>query len=127
MPEKPSAQVQSINPKRIRQMGLALLAASALYIASQGLQTDTGPDRPITLLAGALGVASVLLRRLSQRPGLSNPTFIKLAAAALVSAAALGPLGAWTANHSDAGQTGLLFVVAGVLFSIRPFHRSASS
>lgn len=112
-----------INPRSARLAALAILAASALIAFRQGIEARPEIDPTATALAVGLGLTSIVLRRMAQNQKNSERTTDILGCAALAAAAGLGLLGAWAALRHDAGQTGLLFVTAGVLFSIRPVQR----
>jgi len=106
-----------------RLVALLLLALSGLFAAAQGLETDPGPDRLTASCAVGLAVAAILLRRAAQTPSVGERSAALFGLAALGAPVALGLLGAWTAWYHAAGQTGLLFVLAGVIFAIRPLRR----
>lgn len=114
-----------INPRSARLAALAILAVSALIAFGQGIETSPESNPTATALAVGLGLTSIVLRRMAQSQENSERTADILGYAALVAAAGLGILGAWAALRHGAGQTGLLFVTAGVLFSIRPLQRPA--
>lgn len=106
-----------------RLVALLLLAVSGLFVASQGLEADPGPDRLIASCAVGLAAAAIVLRRAAQAPSVRERSATLFGLAALGATVGLGLLGAWTAGHHGAGQTGLLFVLAGVIFAIRPLKR----
>ena len=114
-----------INPRNARLATLAILAVSALIALGQGIETSPESDPAATAWAVGLGVTSIVLRRMAQNQETSERTADILGCAALAAAAGLGILGAWVALRDGAGQTGLLFATAGVLFSIRPLKRPA--
>ena len=107
--------------QRTHRSVLILLAACAAWILLQGFGPDESPpERGWTTLGAALGFGCVLLRRLGASPTRSPRTGFFLLLAALVFAAALGLLGSWIAATTGATRTGLLFTLAGLIFSLRP-------
>ena len=107
--------------QRTHRSVLILLAACAAWILLQGFGPDESPpERGWTTLGAALGLGCVLLRRLGASPSRSPRAGFFLLLAALVFAAALGLLGSWIAATTGATRTGLLFTLAGLIFSLRP-------
>ena len=100
---------------------LALLAVAALAI---GLG-DFGPQQPppspsTTTIAFVLALAAITFRRFASSPVVARRTAHQLALASLAMSAGLGILGLFVAYQQNAGETGLLFCLAGFLFGLRP-------
>lgn len=110
-----------------RRFALVILTLLGLFSASRGLEADPGPDRLMAAGAVTLAAAAVVLRRIAQAPSIKDPSAEIFGRAALGASVGLGLLGAWAAWRHGAGQTGLLFVLAGVLFAIRPLRRPSAS
>ncbi|MEE3327751.1 MAG: hypothetical protein VX252_10480 [Myxococcota bacterium] len=125
--DNPESEAGNLDLRKVRQATLAVLAICALITFAQGIETQPGTDPLATSLAVGLGLASILLRRLASGQSTSRRTAELLGCACLGAAAGLGILGVWTALSHGAGQTGLLFVTAGVLFSIRPLQPVAQA
>jgi len=100
---------------------LALLLVCALVIVSQGLEGDEPPpDRIFATLGIALGLLTIVLRRLGASPVISLRSGALLSLGGLVSAACLGGLGVYMATARNGAETGLLLTAAGLIFAIRP-------
>ena len=121
----PEAETGSLDLRKERRITLAVLALCALITLTQGIETRPETDPLATSLAIALGLATIFLRRLALARNTTRDTAERLGSACLAASAGLGILGVWTAISHEAGQTGLLFVLAGVLFSIRPLQPMA--
>ncbi|MCH2185532.1 hypothetical protein MK280_06630 [Myxococcota bacterium] len=107
--------------QRTHRSVLILLAACAGWILLQGFgPEESPPERGWTTLGVGLGLGCVVLRRLGASPSRSPRTGFFLIIAALVFAATLGLLGSWIAATTGATRTGLLFTLAGLIFSLRP-------
>ncbi|MDG2052134.1 MAG: hypothetical protein P8M78_18435 [Myxococcota bacterium] len=107
--------------QRAHRSVLVLLAACAAWILLQGFgPEESPPDRGWTTLGVVLGLGCVLFRRLGASPIRAPRTAFFLSLAALILAAALGLLGSWIAVTPGASRTGLLFTLAGFIFSLRP-------
>lgn len=120
--ESAETQPGTIDLRSARRITLAALAACGLITFSQGVETRPETDPVATALAIALGLLCIVLRRLAQGRKTERRSADLLACACLGAAVGLGLLGVWTALRHNAGQTGLLFVTAGVLFAIRPLR-----
>jgi len=97
------------------------LLVCGLVIASQGLTGDEPTeDRTAATIGIALGLVSIVFRRLSASPAIALRSAALLALAGLVSAACLGALGVYLAISQDRPETGLLLTAAGLIFAIRP-------
>ena len=127
MNNNPDTTPSPINPRSARLAALAILALCALVAFGQGIEGGPRADPISTAWAVGLGLTSIVLRRRAQDAEKAERTTDILGCAAMAAAAGLGLLGAWEALRHGAGQTGLLFVTAGVLFSIRPLQRPAKS
>jgi len=110
-----------------RRANLALLAALSLFVIWQGTKPDPGPDPGTAFFAILLGGSTIVMRRVSHLPTVSEKSALVCVRSALLTSLALGLLGAWSSSYDQAGQTGLLFVTAGALFIIRPFRRPGTS
>jgi len=107
--------------RRTHRSVLVLLACCAGVIALHGFAgEEPPPDRWLTTAGVGLGLATVVLRRLGASPVIAARTSFLLLLAALVLAGGLGLLGVWVALGHDGPETGLLFTLAGAIFSIRP-------
>jgi hypothetical protein len=120
--ETPETEPGPVDLRKARQLTLAVLVICALITFTQGLETRPETDPVATSIAIGLGIASILLRRIALGQSTPRRTTELLGLACLGAAAGLGALGVWTALSHGAGQTGLLFVTAGILFSIRPLQ-----
>jgi len=113
--------------RRTRFSVLALLACCAGVVALRGFAGDEPPpDRWWTTLAVLIGLATIVLRRIAASPALRPPRAIFFLLGSLVLSAALGLLGVFVAYTGDAVRTGILFSLAGALFTIRPMGAVAS-
>lgn len=112
----------TIDLRNARRITLAVLLACGLVAFGEGIETRPETDPFATAVAIGLAILCIVLRRLAQGRNTPRRSADLLACACLAAAAGLGILGVSTALRQDAGQTGLLYVTAGVLFAIRPLR-----
>lgn len=113
--------------RRTRFSVLALLACCAGVVALRGFADDEPPpDRWWTTAAVVIGLGTIVLRRLAVSPAIRPPRTIWLLLGSLGLSACLGLLGVVVAYTGDAARTGILFSLAGALFTIRPTGAVAS-
>jgi hypothetical protein len=99
---------------------LGLLIGCALGIVARGFGgEEPPPDRVATSAAVGLALGCIVLRRLAASPVIRTRTAHIVALACLALAAALGPLGIALALSHDAPRSGLVYCVAGLIFSLR--------
>jgi hypothetical protein len=114
--------------RRVHLSVLAVLATCGASILVKGFEGDEPPpDRIMATLGIALGLAAILARRMAASPAISAKTALFYTLSSLVIGAALGLLGAYLAWMLDASETGLLFTLAGLIFSLRPPARLRTS
>jgi hypothetical protein len=107
--------------RRVHKGFLIAIAASAGIAALAGFsESEPPPDGFTTGVAVALGLACVVLRRLSTSPMIGVRAEFGLGAAGLASGALLALLGAFTAWHHEAGRTGLAYAGAAFILCARP-------
>jgi len=106
---------------------LGLLIGCGLVIAARGIGGDEPPpDRVATTAAIGLALGCIVLRRLAASPVIGAGTAHALALASLALAGGLGPLGLGLALVHAAPRSGLVYCLAGVIFSLRLPHVSRS-
>lgn len=107
--------------RRVHRGFLVAIAASAGAAALAGFaEAEPPPDGFTTTVAVALGLACVILRRLSTSPMIGVRAEFRLGAAGLASGAMLALLGAFMAWTHDAGRTGLAYAGAAFILCARP-------
>ena len=100
---------------------LALLAGAGVSIGLGEFSAQPPPPSPsATTLAIALALAAITLRRFASSPIVASRTANLLALGSLMMSAGLGLLGLFVAYQDHAGETGLLFCLAGLIFGLRP-------
>jgi drug/metabolite transporter (DMT)-like permease len=107
--------------RRMHRGFLVAIAASALSAGLAGFaKAEPPPDGFTTGAAVALGLACVVLRRLSTSPMIGPRSEFGLGAAGLASGAMLALLGAFIAWDHDAARTGLAYAGAAFILCARP-------
>jgi hypothetical protein len=97
------------------------LAACALVSFLQPGEPEAAPPPTFyTLTAVALSAATIVSRQLGTSARLSPRARVTLTLTALGLATAIGLLGAYMAVAAGSRQPGLLFILAAVIFSLRP-------
>jgi hypothetical protein len=86
--------------------------------ASDGAQAP--PQRLLATLAAGLGAGSILTRRRQTAPHGNPRSEVTLSVVSLLCAAAVGLLGVAVAGTGGPRTTGLVYVLAGTLFALRP-------
>jgi drug/metabolite transporter (DMT)-like permease len=117
----PSAQPAPSNALRNTHRGvLALLIGTGVVILLAEFSADPPPPNPsATTLAIALALGAIVLRRFTSSPVIRSRTATMLAIGSLLMSAALGLVGVFVAYQNQAGETGLLFTLAGLIFALR--------
>jgi len=100
---------------------LGTLLLCGLVIASGGFEGDEPPPSPTLATLGiALGIAAIVTRQLGTSPKLGAKARLLFSLASLALAVGLGLLGVFMAFGLDAPESGILFTLAGLIFSARP-------
>lgn len=120
----PDASALNDSLRRVHRSVLATLAACALVAAFGGAPPSDDASRPPSPVFSyaALGLAAfaVLARRIGPAGPARPRSYVFRTLASLVAAAGLGVVGAALAVSEGERQTGLLYVLAGAILSIRP-------
>jgi hypothetical protein len=108
--------------RRVHLAVLAILAGSALAIATLGAQSpEPGSEPPFySLAAVALAALAILSRGALVGPAPRLPHMRRRAVTSLLCAGALGALGLGVGISEAQQQTGLLYTLAGALLALRP-------
>jgi hypothetical protein len=106
---------------------LGMIAVCAIMAAIQLSDVEEpAPDPVITTVAVGLALGTIVARRASTSPVISQPTRVTLILCAYAFAFAIALLGATLATNSSRPQTGLVFALAAGIFSLRPPPRFGS-
>lgn len=107
--------------RRAHRSALVTLALCAVFCAlQQWPQEEPPPDRHTTVVAVALALSTIVLRRFSTSPVMGARPRVGVLMASYGAAVALGLTGAYAASMLSAVQTGLVFCVAAAIFCLRP-------
>jgi hypothetical protein len=100
---------------------LAMIAACALFSAMQSSVDEEPPPDPVTTtVALALAVGTIVARRVSTSPVVSDRTRVTMIVSSWSCAFAIAVLGAFLATNEARTQTGLVFALAAGIFCLRP-------
>ena len=100
---------------------LGVCAAVIFWTADPARDGTAAPQqRLLATLAAALGAASILTRRRQTAPHGDPRSEVALSIVSLLCAAAVGLLGVALAGTGGPRTTGLVYVLAGTLFALRP-------
>jgi hypothetical protein len=122
----PTANALDSSLRRAHRSALAALALCAVVIAvQQAAENEPPPERDVTLVVLALGVGTVVTRRLGTSPVIQARTRVFLTLASYLGAVGIGMAGVLIATGTGARQTGLVFTAAAIIICIRPPPRIA--
>jgi hypothetical protein len=106
---------------RSRISVLVLLGLCVVAIVAGGTEgEEPPPDRLLSSIGVGLGLCAIVLRRFAGSPAIALRSAVFLSLGSLLASAGLGALGVFMAFDRAAPETGLLFVLAGVIFALRP-------
>ncbi len=106
--------------RRAHRSILVALAMCAIVIFSQGESGDAPPERAHALVAVGLALATIVSRRFATSPAMGIRSQVTLFLTSFACALAIGVVGVVITAAGGERQTGLIFVMAAAIFSLRP-------
>lgn len=112
------------DPGQLRTAHRATLVLVALLAGLAALQPrapeEPAPDPSFTAVAFAFGVGTIVLRRLSSSPVITESTRLTLAVCTYACGVALAGLGSYLAMDFGQARTGLAFALGAFILCLRP-------
>ena len=106
--------------RRAHRSILVALAMCAIVIFTQGESGDAPPERAHAVVALGLALATIVSRRFATSPAMGIRSRVTLVLTSFGCALAIGVVGVVITAAGGERQTGLVFVMAAAIFSLRP-------